>query len=137
MKFIASDLKECNHFFPNLKDSDIIFQSLTMYNILLETMNTPSEWFWNAYCFKKCAKMTYFPTDYLIIWVQRSPAELPIKVLLCHFICVLLLGTQDHHKKLHSSKEDTEKFSSKIRQRCTVQPFKQLIEYWHLFLSFT
>lgn len=49
--------------------------------------------------------MAYFCTDYLAIWVQRSPVEWPIKGPLCHFICIYLPSTEDHNKKLNSSKK--------------------------------
>lgn len=106
MKFMVGDLKEHNRFFLNLTDSHIIFFNLTMYNILLEPIKILPGWFRDADCFKNCSKMACFSTDHLAIWVQRSLVEWPIKGPLCHFICLSLPSTQDHNKKLNSSKED-------------------------------
>lgn len=77
-----------------------------MYNILLEPIKILPGWFRDADCFKNCSKMACFSTDHLAIWVQRSLVEWPIKGPLCHFICLSLPSTQDHNKKLNSSKED-------------------------------
>lgn len=49
--------------------------------------------------------MAYFCTDYLAMWVQRSPVEWLIKDPLYHFIHIYLPSTEDHNKKLNSSKK--------------------------------